>query len=138
MKRFPRIGMRSIARAIKRWQRDEVVDSRLHLVMTYPHYLYLRDQIRPAKTVYYNIDDYTLYWPGTPSRSAARRPGCARSDLTIPSPKVRTDELPRCVPRGAAHRVKHLPHGAPMASVTRTRHGIAHRKPADIAGLPQP
>ena len=28
------------------------------LVMTYPHYLYLRDQLVPDVSIYYNIDDY--------------------------------------------------------------------------------
>ena len=41
----------------------------LALVMTYPHYLYLRDIVRPDRQVYFNIDDYALYWP------RARRPG---------------------------------------------------------------
>ena len=138
MKRFPRIGMRPIARAIKRWQRDEVVDSRLHLVMTYPHYLYLRDQTRPAKTVYYNIDDYTLYWPRHTERiRALERQAVRESDLTICVAKVRADELRAAVPE-AAHRVKHLPHGAPLASVADTPWHRPAPAPADIAGLPRP
>ena len=31
--------------------------------MLYPHYLYLRDQLRPDVSIYYNVDDYALYWP---------------------------------------------------------------------------
>ncbi len=32
-------------------------------MLTYPHYLHLRDQLAADVTLYYNIDDYTLYWP---------------------------------------------------------------------------
>ena len=42
---------------------EHAADGPLALVMTYPHYLYLRDQVRPDRQVYFNIDDYSQYWP---------------------------------------------------------------------------
>src|SRR5581483_8976921 len=63
MKRFPAWGMRPIRRSIDDWRRRHAADARLALVMTYPHYLYLRDQVRPDIQVYFNIDDYSQYWP---------------------------------------------------------------------------
>ncbi len=63
MKRYPRLGMRPVARTIRRWWQSQPADRRRGLVMTYPHYLYLSAMLRPDVLVYYNIDDYTLYWP---------------------------------------------------------------------------
>src|SRR3954451_7978889 len=63
MKRFPRLGMRPIARAIGRFWEARGVGSRRGLVMTYPHYLHLRDLVDPDVTLYYTLDDYSLYWP---------------------------------------------------------------------------
>ena len=54
-------------------------DSELVLVMTYPHYLYLRDLVRPDRHVYFNIDDYSQYWPRSAGRvNATRTTGGAR------------------------------------------------------------
>ena len=61
--RYPNLGMRPIARSIRSWWRDLPADSRLGLVMSYPHYIYLRDLLQPDVSLYYNIDDYSLYWP---------------------------------------------------------------------------
>ena len=63
MKRFPKWGMRPIGRSILDWRRSCVPGAKLVLVMTYPHYVFLRDQVRPDRQIYFNIDDYAQYWP---------------------------------------------------------------------------
>src|SRR5271165_3103368 len=50
MKRFPRQGMRPIARAIRKFWSQTEPAARRGLVLTYPHYLYLRDQLSPDLT----------------------------------------------------------------------------------------
>ncbi len=62
MKTCPRIGMRPIAGAIRRWRDRNGGRRPLAMAMSYPYYLYLRDQVRPDALIYYNMDDYTLYW----------------------------------------------------------------------------
>ncbi len=76
MKRFPTWGMRPIRRVIEDWRTQHAPEGRLALVMTYPHYLYLRAQVRPDLSIYFNIDDYSQYWPrcaiGSTSSSGRR------------------------------------------------------------------
>ena len=62
MKRYPRLGMRP-CRGNQSWWNSHPAGFRRGLVTSYPHYLYLHDQLQPDVSVYYNIDDYTLYWP---------------------------------------------------------------------------
>jgi glycosyltransferase involved in cell wall biosynthesis len=138
MKRFPRIGMRPIARTIRAWWQTLPSDWRRGLVMSYPHYLYLRDQIRPDVSIYYNIDDYSLYWP----RGAARireleRAAVLAADATACVSRLRTEELRALIP-AAAERIHHVPHGTPtpfLASLPLDRPAGA---PADLAPFPRP
>ena len=76
--------------------------SRRGLVMTYPHYLYLHDQLRPDVSVYYNIDDYALYWPRAADqiRALERAMVCA-ADVTVCVSRLRADELRARVPEAA-------------------------------------
>src|SRR4029078_11764399 len=68
MKRYPAWGMRPIGRSIRQGHQAHARAGRLVLVMTYPHYLYLRDLVRPDQQVYFNLDDYAQYWPGSAGR----------------------------------------------------------------------
>ena len=95
---------------------SSAADAPLALVMTYPHYLFLRDLVRPDLLVYFNLDDYSLYWPSRPIE--VRRPG---TQLVA---RGRPDGLRRPGPRRAAPRrrsrrppatIRHLPHGTPTA-----------------------
>ena len=121
MKRFPRVGMRPIGRSIGDWRRRHAADGRLVLVMTYPHYLYLRDAVRPDRAVYYNLDDYALYWPRQAEqvRELERR-AVRESALTVCVSRARADALRAAVPE-AADRVRHLPHGAPTSMLADPR-----------------
>ena len=138
MKRFPKIGMRPIRRAIDQWRRGLNRDTSLALVMTYPHYLYLRNMVRPDRTVYYNIDDYRHYWPEHADRvSELERQAVYESDLTDCVSRLRAEELRATVPE-AASRIKHLPHGAPSSSLAEHPWRRPAPPPADIASLPRP
>ena len=138
MKRFPKLGMRPIARTIRRWHAENAPDAPLALVMSYPHYLYLRDMVRPDYQIYYNIDDYALYWPDVADEVRRLEHRAVReADLTVCVSRLRADELRNAVPE-AASKIHHVPHGSPsraLAPHAVERPGAA---PADIANLPRP
>ncbi len=138
MKRFPVWGMRPIGRSIADWRRQAAPGAPLALVMTYPHYLYLRDQVRPDRLVYLNIDDYSQYWPRCADRvNELERQAVRESDLTVCVSRLRCEQLREAEP-GAADRIRHLPHGAPEAFVTGPPAATPDEPPADLAALPRP
>ncbi len=137
MKRYPRIGMRPIARSIGSWWRNRP-ESRRGLVMTYPHYLYLRDQLRPDFSVYYNIDDYTLYWPGHADLLRELECEAVRSSsATVCVAWSRAEELRAAVPE-AADRIHHIPHGTPSRFLAPEPLDRPADPPGDLGGLPRP
>jgi teichuronic acid biosynthesis glycosyltransferase TuaH len=138
MKTYPRIGMRPIARTIRRWRAERGGDGPLALVMTYPYYLHLADQVWPDRLVYFNIDDYRLYWPQVADEVTKLELRAVReSDLTVCTSLLRAEELRQAVPE-AADRVRHLPHGAPSASLPDRPQVLPAPAPADIAHLHRP
>jgi glycosyltransferase involved in cell wall biosynthesis len=138
MKRYPRLGMRPIQRAIASWRQTEARSERLALVMTYPHYLYLRDLVRPDISVYFNLDDYTLYWPGWEKTIYdLERRAVAESDVTVCVSHSRCEALRQELP-AASHKIRHFPHGAPSPSVEPTPCHVPAVAPDDIAHLPRP
>jgi teichuronic acid biosynthesis glycosyltransferase TuaH len=138
MKQFPSWGMRPIARSIDRWRSEHAPGSNLALVMTYPHYLYLRDLVRPEKSIYFNVDDYALYWPRHADRvNALERQAVRESDLTVCVSRLRADQLREAEP-GAASKIRHLPHGAPSSSIDSEPNRTPAEPPEDLASLPGP
>jgi glycosyltransferase involved in cell wall biosynthesis len=138
MKRYPRLGMRPIARAIGNWHAAHATKARRVLVMTYPHYLFLRDLVQPDSSVYFNVDDYTLYWPRRAREIAELELRMVReSDLTVCTSRLRAEELRASVPE-AAGRIRHLPHGAPSAALGEAPQVVPAAPPADLARLPRP
>jgi glycosyltransferase involved in cell wall biosynthesis len=138
MKRFPRLGMRPIRNAIDRWRSRLPADTPLVLVMTYPHYRFLRDLVRPNIQVYLNLDDYRLYWPGRAAEvEHLERQLVAEADLTACVADARAEELRSAVPE-AVDRIIHLPHGAPEAFLSPSETGRPGPIPADLAHLPRP
>ncbi len=138
MKSYPWLGMRPIAKAIQGFWNHSDAQARRGLVLTYPHYLYLRDQLDPDVTLYYNIDDYALYWP----RHAAQvrcleRQMVLRADATICVAEYRAEELRASVPE-AGHKIHHRPHGTPAAFLAPTPCHRPGPAPDDIAHLPRP
>jgi glycosyltransferase involved in cell wall biosynthesis len=106
--------------------------------MTYPHYLYLRDLVRPERTVYFNIDDYSQYWPRHANVvNALERRAVLESDLTVCASRLRAEELREAVPE-AARKVRHLPHGTPTAALAEHPWAQPAPPPADLARLPRP
>jgi teichuronic acid biosynthesis glycosyltransferase TuaH len=138
MKRYPKLGMRPIGRAIGRWRARYAERARLALVMTYPHYLFLRELTDPDISVYFNLDDYTLYWPAHAKEIARLECEAVRaSNLTVCVSRVRAEELRARVPE-AAGRVHHLPHGAPSATLGAAPQAVPAPPPDDMARLPRP
>jgi glycosyltransferase involved in cell wall biosynthesis len=138
MKRFPRIGMRPIARSIRAWWQTLPPSWRRGLVMSYPHYLYLHEQLRPDVSIYYNIDDYSLYWP----RGAARireleRATVLAADATVCVSRLRAEELQASIPE-AAGRIHHVPHGTPTPFLAPYPLARPADPPGDLAHLPRP
>jgi glycosyltransferase involved in cell wall biosynthesis len=138
MKRYPKIGMRPIAGSIRSWWDLQPGGRRRALVMSYPHYIYLRELVSPDVSIYYNIDDYALYWPRQADRVRSLEKEIVRtSDLTICVSRLRTDELRSRVPE-AAERIHHIPHGAPTSFLASEPLARPAQAPADLAGLPRP
>jgi hypothetical protein len=130
--------MRPIARSITDWREHDVPASQLGLVMTYPHYLHLRDLVRPSKTIYFNLDDYTFYWPEHAEVIRALECQAAReSDLTVCVSHARAEELKALVPE-ASDRIRHLAHAAPPGSIADRAWHEPAPAPPDIADLPRP
>jgi glycosyltransferase involved in cell wall biosynthesis len=137
MKRYPRLGMRPIARSIRAWW-DAVLPRRRGLVMLYPHYIHLRDQLRPDVSVYYNVDDYALYWPRRADEVRALERAVVRSaELTVCVARLRADELKAAVPE-AADRIHYIPHGAPTPFLAEGPLARPAEPPEDIAHFPRP
>ena len=138
MKRYPRLGMRPVARTIRRWWQSQPSDRRRGLVMTYPHYLYLSEMLRPDVLVYYNIDDYTFYWPELAAQvRALERAAVLAADVTVCVSRLRADELTATIPE-AAERIHHVPHGAPTPFLADAPLERPAKPPPDLARLPRP
>lgn len=138
MKSYPKLGMRPIANAIRNFWRGSSKHSRRGLVMTYPHYLHLFDQLEPDVTLYYNIDDYTHYWP--PHAEGIReleRELVSRATATVCVARFRADELRTAVPAAAA-KIHHIPHGTPASFLAEHPAHCPGLPPTDIAHLPRP
>ncbi len=138
MKTFPRIGMRPISWAIRDWRRRLENPRPLALAISYPFYLALRNQLRPEVLLYYNIDDYGLYWLSRrESVQRLERQTVSEADLSIFVARRRSEELRAAVP-GAADRIIHLPLGAPASALAPRPQDDPAPAPADIARLPRP
>jgi teichuronic acid biosynthesis glycosyltransferase TuaH len=138
MKSYPRLGMMPVARSIRSWWGTLPPSWRRGLVMHYPHYLYLRNKLRPDVSLYYNIDDYSLYWPHRAERIRQLEKETVRAaELTVCVSHLRALELRELVPE-AAGRIHHVPHGAPTRFLAASPLNLPAEPPADLADLPRP
>jgi teichuronic acid biosynthesis glycosyltransferase TuaH len=138
MKRYPSLGMWPIARSVRAWWELFPSAYRRGLVMSYPHYIHLHNRLRPDVSVYYNVDDYSLYWPRWSERiRALEREVVRMADATICVSRLRADELRSLVPERAS-RIHHLPHGAPTSFLAARPLVRPAEAPADLALLPRP
>ncbi len=138
MKRYPRLGMRPLSGTIRRWWKSQPAQRRRGLVMSYPHYLYACQQLRPDVAIYYNIDDYTLYWPEAAEQvRELERAAVLAADLTVCVSRLRADELIAAIPE-AAGRIHHVPHGTPTPFLAHEPLARPAQPPADLVGLRRP
>jgi glycosyltransferase involved in cell wall biosynthesis len=138
MKRFPRFGMRPIARTIRRFWDQARPAARPGLILTYPHYIHLLDRLHPEVSLYYNIDDYALYWPRVADEvRRLERQAVLRTGATVCVARARAEALRAEVPE-AAERIHHLPHGSPAAFLAGEPQHLPAPPPDDITHLPRP
>jgi teichuronic acid biosynthesis glycosyltransferase TuaH len=94
-----------LARYVRRFQKS----ANLIFVYSYPYYHSLVRQLN-CKAIYYNIDDYSDYWPEREERTKkVEMQAVANSDLTICVSHYRALLLSELEPEAA--KVYHLPHG---------------------------
>lgn len=138
MKTYPSLGMRPLSWAVRSWREQLPRRRPLGLAISYPHYLFLRDLIRPDWLVYYNMDDYGLYWSSR-RQSIARleRQAVLEADLSVFCARTRADQLADEVPV-ARDRIIHLPHGSPASSIAPRPQARPAAAPDDLAALPRP
>jgi glycosyltransferase involved in cell wall biosynthesis len=138
MKSYPQVGMRPIAWAVRAWRRSLGARRPLALAISYPHYLHLRDRLRPDALLYYNMDDYGFYWAARrASVQRLERQAVREADLSVVCALARVDELRGAVP-DAAGRIIHLPHGAPASAIAPRPQDRPAEPPDDIAHLTRP
>ncbi len=139
MKTCPSLGMRPLAWAVNAWRaRLDGPPRPLAMAISYPHYLYLHDRLRPDALVYYNMDDYGFYWSSRRKVVQALEARAVReADLSVVCARARAEELRVRVPE-AADRVVHLPHGAPASAIAPAPQHRPGPPPADLASLPRP
>ncbi len=138
MKTYPTLGMKPLAWAARSWHSGLTRPRPLALAISYPHYLYLRNHLRPSSLLYYNMDDYTFYWA---SRRAAirdlERQSVREADLSVFCARIRADEMTEAEPDSAS-RIIHLPHGAPSSAIVPAPQHRAAIGPPDLEALPGP
>lgn len=138
MKRYPRLGMRPIAGAVRRFWRAMGPAARRVLVATYPHYHYLWDSVEPQGGLYYALDDYRLYWPRhAEAIQELERRLVHRATATVCVARRRCDELRKLVPQAAA-KIHHIPHGTPAPFLASEPLHRPAAPPPDLAVLPRP
>ncbi len=138
MKSYPKIGMRPIARAVRGWREEHAPDLDLTLVITYPHYIYLYQMLEVDRLIYFNIDDYSLYWKKHAKIiENLEREAVAKADLTVCVSRLRRDLLRDLIPPSAA-RIEHFPHGLPASRAGFIASDRPAELPIDLAHIPRP
>lgn len=139
MKSFPALGQWPLARACRKWRKMAVpADAAISLWITYPFYLALAQQVEPASLIYYNLDDYSLYWPARADAVRAwEARAVARADWTVCVAAERARQLRQAFPDRAG-RILHLPHGAPEATIPAEPFLTHGPPPPEFAHIPRP
>ncbi len=114
MKSMPRIGQWPLVSLSRRWLRSHGIrEFEALLWITYPFYLEMARQLKPSRLVYYNLDDYELYWP------VQRQKVCEweaktidQADFTVCVAIHQAEKFRSLYPH-RANRIFHLPHAAP-------------------------
>ncbi len=139
MKSFPKLGQWPLAKAAHNWLKQ--IDKQpleKALWITYPFYLELASQIKPDRLVYYNLDDYTLYWPQKADlvRLWEART-IERANWTICVAAERARQLRQTFPNHA-HKILHVPHSAPEWTIPDQPFYEPGPLPRELKGIPRP
>jgi glycosyltransferase involved in cell wall biosynthesis len=139
MKTYPRLGQRPLARQARQWLGSlEPGPRQTTLWMTYPYYLALADMLAPDRLVYYNLDDYALYWPAKADDVRVwEARAVTRSDWTVCVAAERARLLREAFPE-RADRILHIPHGAPESTIPAEPFLEPGPTPPELAGVPRP
>jgi glycosyltransferase involved in cell wall biosynthesis len=124
---------RFLAKAVRRFVSAEPC----LLVITYPQYRSLIPLLRPALSVYYNLDDYSDNWPRRAGRMEQwENETVGMSDLTICIARYRTEQLRTRVP-GKAEQIHHLPLGSTPEFMSGSRDEMSPA-PEPLRGISRP
>lgn len=128
------LAQRKLARAIRRFAGDEP----LTLVLTYPQYRGLIPALKPARAVYYNLDDYRDNWPGRETQVPRWESETVdMADLTICIADHRAQLLREKHP-AKAEKIFHLPIGCTPEFMAADADEPKPARPAKLAHLGGP
>ena len=131
------VFMPLLARFVRRDMRklNLVLDS---LVITYPQYLAAARKLRPAKIIYYCVDDYRCYWPDRASKLETLEDRVVDEvDLVLCTAKFMQEEFRKRVPSAAA-KIHHLPNGTRESFLVPQPLSKPESLPADLAQISGP
>jgi hypothetical protein len=139
MKKWPAAGQWPLARACRKWLRkNDISYDETLLWVTYPFYLELARQLKPSRLVYYNLDDYELYWPAQWQKVREwEAKTIATADFTVCVAAHQAEKFRRLYP-ARAERIFHLPHAAPEWSIPDSPRKRPAPLPDQLAHIPQP
>lgn len=113
------------ARPLAKQVRRFVSGAPFLLVITYPQYRSIISRLRPALSIYYNLDDYSDNWPRRAGRMEQwENQTIAAADLTICIARHRMEQLRTRVP-GKAEQIHHLPLGSTPEFMSGSLHEIS-------------
>ncbi|MFM7130604.1 MAG: glycosyltransferase [bacterium] len=139
MKKWPGWGQRPLARAGRRWLEENQIRSENNSIWaTYPFYLELVDQLQPSRLVYYNLDDYELYWPGQRNRVREWEAKIiTKADFTVCVATSQAEKFRALYP-ARADRIFHLPHASPEWTIPSEPQLLPRSLPDLFADIPRP
>ena len=108
------------------------------VVITYPQYLAAARKFKPARTIYYCVDDYRGYWPARARQIEVMENQVIQEvDLVLCTAKFMQEEFIRRVP-GAAAKIHHLPNGTRESFLVPQPLLKPDPLPEDLAHIPGP
>ena len=139
MKSLPGLGQWPLARYSRRWLKKQSVNSENSLLwITYPFYLELARQLKPAWLVYYNLDDYELYWPAQRQKVIEwEAKTIDQADFTVCVATHQAEKFRSLYPHRADH-IFHLPHAAPEWTIPAEPQLQPGPLPELLAHIPRP
>lgn len=138
MKSWPCLGQWPLSVSIRKWLRQQSTESRPYLWITYPFYTELARQLGLTPTIYYNLDDYTHYWPSqSQTVIKAEAQTVISSQWTVCVSRYRAEELKKKYP-SAVKKIFHLPHAAPEWTIPEKPSLDPSEPPEFMKQIPRP